>query len=55
MNIDHLVNFYKVYRACVRGKVTNFLLDNPNLEDYTKTEIIAKAEKYFDLANSYII
>ncbi len=53
-NIENLINFYKVYRACVRGKVTCFLLDNPQLEESKKEEITKKASKYFKLAKEYI-
>ncbi len=49
-----LVNFYKVYRAYVRGKVTSFLIDDPNIPDSEKEEIISKAKSYFNLANSYL-
>ncbi len=52
--IYRLINFYKIYRAYVRGKVTSFLLDDPAIEKSKKEEIREKAEKYFQLAYSYL-
>ncbi len=49
-----LLMFYKIYRAYVRGKVTSFQLDDPNLSNEKKEEIIKIAKKYFKLAKSYI-
>jgi aminoglycoside phosphotransferase family enzyme len=53
-DIDHLINFYKVYRAYVRGKVTSFMLNDPNVDSEKKTSAIETAKKYFALAHSYI-
>ena len=53
-DIDHLINFYKVYRAYVRGKVTSFMLNDPNITAEKKKEAIEQAKKYFTLARSYI-
>jgi aminoglycoside phosphotransferase family enzyme len=53
-DIDHLINFYKVYRAYVRGKVTSFMLNDPNITAEKKKEAIEKAKRYFALAQSYI-
>jgi aminoglycoside phosphotransferase family enzyme len=53
-DIDHLINFYKVYRAYVRGKVTSFMLNDPNITSEKKKESIEQAKKYFALAKSYI-
>lgn len=52
--INDLVNFYKVYRSYVRGKVTSFQLDDPNIEEMEKEKAKAKAKNYFSLAHSYI-
>lgn len=51
VEIASLLKFYKCYRACVRGKVHNFQLDDPNIEE--KTNIQKIAEGYFDLAFAY--
>jgi predicted kinase len=46
-----LLNFYKSYRAYVRGKVTSFMLDDPYIPD--KEAVLAAAQGYFDLAYRY--
>ncbi len=52
--IYHLINFYKVYRAYVRGKVTSFILKDPAVSDDKKNKSRETAQKYFTLAHSYI-
>ncbi len=49
-----IINFYKIYRAYVRGKVNSFVLKDPDVPDNKK--IIARkiAQRYFDLAHSYL-
>ncbi|MBI3931497.1 MAG: hypothetical protein HY325_05695 [Chloroflexi bacterium] len=49
-----LLNFYKCYRAYVRGKVESFKLDDPDITEEEKTGILAVARRYFELAESYI-
>lgn len=49
-----LLNFYKCYRAYVRGKVTCFQYDDPHIPDSEKDKIIATAASYFRLAESYV-
>ncbi len=49
-----LLNFYKAYRAYVRGKVTSFLLEDPNVPKDQKGGIAKKAEKFFDLSLEYL-
>jgi uncharacterized protein len=49
-----LLDFYKCYRAYVRGKVTCFQYDDPHIPDAEKDKIIANAASYFRLAESYI-
>ncbi len=48
-----LLNFYKCYRAYVRGKVESFKLDDPHISEEEKTRVLAIAKRYFDLAESY--
>ena len=48
-----LLPFYKCYRACVRGKVTSFKLDDPNINAGEKTAAINEANAYFKLAVTY--
>ncbi len=49
-----LLNFYKCYRAYVRGKVNCFQYDDPHIPEKEKDRIIATAAGYFRLAESYI-
>jgi aminoglycoside phosphotransferase family enzyme len=49
-----LLNFYKCYRAYVRGKVACFMLDDPHIPEEEKTSALAAAKRYFELAESYI-
>ncbi|HIE16972.1 MAG TPA: hypothetical protein EYP71_02115 [Dehalococcoidia bacterium] len=46
-----LLNFYKCYRAYVRGKVASFMLDDPYIPD--KGAALAAACGYFNLAYRY--
>lgn len=50
-NIFDVLNFYKCYRAYVRGKVTSFRLNDLNIDKKEKTINLAK--KYFALALYY--
>lgn len=52
--MKELLDFYKVYRAYVRGKVNSFQIDDDNIDNKTKAEIIESARKYFKLAKNYI-
>jgi len=49
-----LINFYKCYRAYVRGKVESFQLDDPHIAKEEKKRIKTRAKRYFELAKSYI-
>jgi aminoglycoside phosphotransferase family enzyme len=53
-DVEPLLNFYKVYRAFVRGKVNSFRLDDEGIREREKEEAIARAKRYFELAFSYI-
>jgi hypothetical protein len=50
-----LLDFYKCYRAYVRGKVGSFKLDDPLIPEEEKAKDLAAARRYFELAESYII
>lgn len=52
-NIFDVLNFYKCYRAYVRGKVTGFQLDDSYIESEKKEEIVNSAKNYFYLAEYY--
>jgi aminoglycoside phosphotransferase family enzyme len=49
-----LLNFYKCYRAYVRGKVEGFMLADPHISEEEKERVSAVASRYFELAESYI-
>ena len=51
--IFDILNFYKSYRAYVRGKVIGFQLNDPNIDEAKKKEIIEITKKYFDLSHYY--
>jgi aminoglycoside phosphotransferase family enzyme len=49
-----LLNFYKAYRAYVRGKVTSFLLNDPHIPETQKQEAKKRAKKFFELSLNYL-
>ncbi len=49
-----LLNFYKCYRAYVRGKVEGFKLDDPLISQAEKAKALEAARGYFQLAESYV-
>ena len=51
--VTKLLPFYKCYRACVRGKVTSFKLNDPNISNDDKAAATEEARAYFKLAASY--
>jgi aminoglycoside phosphotransferase family enzyme len=50
-----VLNFYKCYRAYVRGKVESFRLDDPNIPEGEKRGALQRAKKYFNLAQRYAL
>ena len=52
-NIFDVLNFYKCYRAYVRGKVLGFQLHDPHVDKNKEKNIISTARKYFDLSHYY--
>jgi hypothetical protein len=50
--IFNVLNFYKSYRAYVRGKVNSFRLSE-KIPEEEKRNIISTAKKYFDLSHYY--
>jgi len=48
-----LLNFYKAYRANVRGKVISFRLDDPGISSLEKSAAREDARRYFHLAYQY--
>ena len=53
--MSQLIDFYKCYRAYVRGKVESFKLDDPHISEEEKRRVLAIASRYFELAESYIM
>lgn len=49
-----LLDFYKCYRAYVRGKVESFKLDDPLISQTEKARALKSARSYFELAESYV-
>jgi hypothetical protein len=50
-----LLNFYKCYRAYVRGKVTSFTLNDPGVGAADKAKASKTAKKYFELSHRYAL
>jgi uncharacterized protein len=50
-----LMNFYKCYRAYVRGKVESFVTDDQFVDNVSKQKALLSAKKYFELAKSYSV
>jgi hypothetical protein len=51
--IFEVLNFYKSYRAYVRGKVLGFRLNDSNLREEEKREILETTQRYFSLSHYY--
>jgi aminoglycoside phosphotransferase family enzyme/predicted kinase len=50
-----VLDFYRVYRACVRGKVESFRLDDLQVPDRDKGSVAESARRHFRLARGYIL
>ncbi len=48
-----MLDFYKCYRAYVRGKVESFRLDDPHIPEAEKKGALKRAQVYFNLAHRY--
>jgi len=48
-----MLNFYKCYRAYVRGKIGLFTAHDPQVDEATKKSCLEQAAKYFKLAEQY--
>jgi aminoglycoside phosphotransferase family enzyme len=51
--LTKLLQFYKCYRAYVRGKVVSFRLDDKNIPNKEKENATKEAQSYFKLASKY--
>jgi aminoglycoside phosphotransferase family enzyme len=52
--IREMLNFYKCYRAYVRGKIGLFTAADPAVDEVVKTSSLEAAARYFTLAESYL-
>jgi len=52
-SLDQVLNFYKCYRAYVRGKISLFTSNAPEVDQTTKAACLVRAGRYFELAVSY--
>jgi aminoglycoside phosphotransferase family enzyme len=52
-DLPKVLDFYKCYRAYVRGKVESFHLDDPNIPEGEKGKALKRAQEYFKLAHRY--
>jgi len=53
VTIGQVIDFYRCYRAYVRGKVESFRLDDLNIQREEKKKARARAKKYFRLSQEY--
>jgi len=51
--IEKVIDFYRCYRAYVRGKVESFRLDDPNIRREEKEDARSRAVRYFKLSHEY--
>lgn len=52
-DLRNMLNFYKCYRAYVRGKIGLFTAHAPEVDETTKEKSLSMAKKYFILAERY--
>jgi len=52
-DVLEVLDFYKCYRAYVRGKVESFRLDDPNISPGEKEEALRRARRFFRLSSGY--
>jgi aminoglycoside phosphotransferase family enzyme len=48
-----ILDFYKCYRAYVRGKVESFRLDDSTIQQEEKNKALSRARRYFALSQQY--
>lgn len=51
--LKEMLNFYKCYRAYVRGKIGLFTAADPEVDTQTAQNCTAQASRYFELAEQY--
>ena len=53
--LAEVMNFYKCYRAVVRGKIGLFTANDPAVDESVRADCLAKAALYFQLAARYAV
>jgi len=53
VGLAEMLNFYKCYRAYVRGKISLFTAGDPAVDPAVKAACLANGGKYFALAQGY--
>ena len=48
-----VLDFYKCYRAYVRGKINSFVYQSPDAPEEVRDQALRRARRYFDLAYRY--
>ncbi|MBC8281153.1 MAG: hypothetical protein H8E48_10240, partial [Chloroflexi bacterium] len=54
MGIREFIDFFKIYRAFVRGKISSFQMEGQNLSKEDRKSLLSEAQGYFRLAHSYL-
>jgi len=53
-SLKEMLNFYKCYRAYVRGKIGLFTAGDPAVDEAVRKSCTEAAAKYFALAETYV-
>ncbi len=53
-DLNKLINFYKCYRAYIRGKIACFKLQDKTISDEERKKSIIEARSYFKLSHGYV-
>lgn len=53
--MEEILDFYKTYRAVVRGKVESFRLNDLDIPEQEKREAMKRAKRHFRLARGYVV
>lgn len=54
-NIIHLLDFYKCFRAAIRGEIACFKSEDKNVPEKERQAAITEAREYFDLSAEYAL
>ena len=53
--IKHLLNFYKCFRASIRGEIACFKSEDKNISEEERQEAVKEAREYFELSEQYAL